>query len=87
MLVANDVLTLSSCVHAAMAMLYPFAWQHVFIPLLPADMLEYASAPMPFVIGVRTSMEPSRNGVEGVRARGMGSMLGLRVPRRAEQRV
>lgn len=52
MLVAEDVLTLSSCVHAAMAILYPFAWQHVFIPLLPTDMLEYASAPMPFVIGV-----------------------------------
>lgn len=55
MLVAEDVLTLSSCVHAAMAILYPFAWQHVFIPLLPTDMLEYASAPMPFVIGVCAS--------------------------------
>ncbi|CAN0404227.1 unnamed protein product, partial [Hapterophycus canaliculatus] len=52
LLVAEDVRTLSSCVHALMAMLYPFSWQHVFIPLLPADMLEYVSAPMPFVIGV-----------------------------------
>lgn len=49
---ADDVRTLSSCVHAASAMLYPFAWQHVFIPLLPSDMLEYVTAPMPFVIGV-----------------------------------
>ncbi|CAM9229286.1 unnamed protein product, partial [Ectocarpus sp. 12 AP-2014] len=55
LLVADKVRTLSCCVHAAMAMLYPFAWQHVFIPLLPTDMLEYVSAPMPFVIGVRTS--------------------------------
>ncbi|CAM9745995.1 unnamed protein product, partial [Ectocarpus fasciculatus] len=55
LLVADEVRTLSCCVHAAMAMLYPFAWQHVFIPLLPTDMLEYVSAPMPFVIGVRTS--------------------------------
>ncbi|CAN0042323.1 unnamed protein product, partial [Scytosiphon promiscuus] len=54
LLVAEDVRTLSTCVHALMAMLYPFSWQHVFIPLLPADMLEYVSAPMPFVIGVRT---------------------------------
>ncbi|CAN0556442.1 unnamed protein product, partial [Ectocarpus sp. 12 AP-2014] len=52
LLVADKVRTLSCCVHAAMAMLYPFAWQHVFIPLLPTDMLEYVSAPMPFVIGV-----------------------------------
>ena len=56
-LVAENVLTLSSCVHAAMAILYPFAWQHVFIPLLPTDMLEYASAPMPFVIGVSTAQD------------------------------
>lgn len=53
LLVAEDVRTLSACVHAASAILYPFAWQHVYIPLLPTPMLEYVSAPMPFIIGVR----------------------------------
>ncbi|CAN0428315.1 unnamed protein product, partial [Ascophyllum nodosum] len=55
LLVAEDVRTLSACVHAASAILYPFAWQHVYVPLLPTSMLAYVSAPMPFVIGVRYS--------------------------------
>lgn len=52
MFVAEDLTTLSECVHAATTVLYPFAWQHVLVPMLPTDMLEYVSAPMPFIIGV-----------------------------------
>jgi hypothetical protein len=28
--------------------LYPFSWQHVFIPVLPASLLSFCCAPMPF---------------------------------------
>ena len=27
-------------------------WQHIFIPVLPKHLIEYLSAPMPFLIGV-----------------------------------
>jgi hypothetical protein len=27
-------------------------WQHIFIPVLPNHLIDYLSAPMPFLIGV-----------------------------------
>ncbi|XP_049547868.1 uncharacterized protein LOC125959118 isoform X2 [Anopheles darlingi] len=43
---------LSSCVQAANAFLYPMVWQHIFIPVLPMQMVDILGAPMPFLIGV-----------------------------------
>ncbi|KAL6042658.1 Suppression of tumorigenicity 5 [Balamuthia mandrillaris] len=56
--VADGVSTLSACVQAMVALLYPFSWQHVFIPVLPRSMLTYCCAPMPFVVGVLRSAVP-----------------------------
>jgi len=47
---------LSDCSHAALAMLFPFTWQHIFIPIIPQSLINYCCAPMPFVIGVHSSM-------------------------------
>ncbi|XP_067126437.1 DENN domain-containing protein 1B-like isoform X2 [Centruroides vittatus] len=46
---------LSACVQAANALIYPMHWQHIFIPVLPNHLLDYLSAPMPFLIGVPLS--------------------------------
>jgi hypothetical protein len=35
-LVSADPDKASAAAHAAAAMLYPFRWQHIFLPLLPA---------------------------------------------------
>ncbi len=43
---------LSACVQAANSLIYPMHWQHIFIPVLPHHLLDYLSAPMPFLIGV-----------------------------------
>lgn len=43
---------LTQTIHALGALLYPFHWQHVYIPILPPDMLDVCAAPMPFIIGV-----------------------------------
>eukprot|EP00595_Chromulina_sp_UTEXLB2642_P001967 CAMPEP_0196766324 /NCGR_PEP_ID=MMETSP1095-20130614/22859_1 /TAXON_ID=96789 ORGANISM="Chromulina nebulosa, Strain UTEXLB2642" /NCGR_SAMPLE_ID=MMETSP1095 /ASSEMBLY_ACC=CAM_ASM_000446 /LENGTH=235 /DNA_ID=CAMNT_0042127807 /DNA_START=458 /DNA_END=1162 /DNA_ORIENTATION=+ len=51
--IADDVDRLSSSVLAAASMLHPFSWQHIFIPLLPTRLLDFAAAPMPYLIGVR----------------------------------
>lgn len=33
-----------------------FAWHHIFIPVLPLSLVDYCSAPMPFVIGLHSSL-------------------------------
>ncbi|XP_034458634.1 DENN domain-containing protein 1A isoform X5 [Hippoglossus hippoglossus] len=48
--------TLTACVHGSAAMLYPMHWQHVYIPVLPQHLLDYCCAPMPYLIGVHSSM-------------------------------
>uniref|UniRef100_S4RUS8 UDENN domain-containing protein n=1 Tax=Petromyzon marinus TaxID=7757 RepID=S4RUS8_PETMA len=53
---SSKISTLSSCIHALALLLYPMSWQHVYIPLLPPHLLEYCSAPMPFLIGVHSSL-------------------------------
>ena len=43
---------LTSCIQAANSLLYPMSWQHIYIPVLPKHLIEYLSAPMPYLIGV-----------------------------------
>uniref|UniRef100_H3CZX5 DENN domain containing 2C n=1 Tax=Tetraodon nigroviridis TaxID=99883 RepID=H3CZX5_TETNG len=51
-LIADKLSVLSRCCHAVLALLYPFTWQHTFIPVLPASMLDVSCSPTPFLIGV-----------------------------------
>jgi hypothetical protein len=39
-------------VGAAVALLYPFEWQHVLVPILPKKLLDMACAPIPFLLGI-----------------------------------
>ncbi|XP_078453390.1 DENN domain-containing protein 2B-like [Lampetra planeri] len=55
---ADKLSTLSKCGHAAAALLYPFAWQHTYVPVLPASMLDIACSPTPFLMGVLSSTLP-----------------------------
>jgi hypothetical protein len=59
--IASTLDVLSECIHAAIELLYPFSWQHIFIPVLPKSLLSYACAPMPFVVGVRSDMADELN--------------------------
>ncbi|XP_045127186.1 myotubularin-related protein 13-like isoform X7 [Portunus trituberculatus] len=43
-----------SC-HALEALLYPFKYSHVYIPILPASLVEVLSTPTPFIMGVHSS--------------------------------
>jgi DENN domain-containing protein 2 len=49
---------LSDCAHALESLLYPFAWQHIYVPILVPKMIDYVCAPMPFLIGMHISMLP-----------------------------
>ncbi|KAK9829376.1 hypothetical protein WJX72_005465 [[Myrmecia] bisecta] len=57
-LTARDTDTVSACVHAAAALLYPFRWQHIYLPLLPYALKDYLTAPMPFLVGLPAHMLP-----------------------------
>ncbi|XP_062999812.1 DENN domain-containing protein 2C isoform X2 [Elgaria multicarinata webbii] len=50
--VADNLSTLSKCGHAVVATLYPFTWQHTYIPVLPASMIDIVCSPTPFLIGI-----------------------------------
>ncbi|XP_030649572.1 DENN domain-containing protein 2B isoform X1 [Chanos chanos] len=56
--VADKLSTLSSCVHAVVALLYPFSWQHTFIPVLPSSMVDIVCCPTPFLVGLLSSSLP-----------------------------
>ncbi|XP_023687100.2 DENN domain-containing protein 2C isoform X1 [Paramormyrops kingsleyae] len=56
--IADKLSTLSHCAHAALALLYPFTWQHTFVPVLPANMLDICCSPTPFLMGVLFSSLP-----------------------------
>ncbi|CAG5115542.1 unnamed protein product, partial [Candidula unifasciata] len=47
---------LTSCIHAAETLLYPMHWQHLYIPVLPAHLIDYISAPMPYLIGIHSTL-------------------------------
>ncbi|XP_067634038.1 DENN domain-containing protein 1A-like [Eurosta solidaginis] len=46
----------SACIQAVNALLYPMEWQHIFIPILPAQLRDYLMGPMPYLIGVPLSI-------------------------------
>uniref|UniRef100_UPI0037E7F70A DENN domain-containing protein 2C n=1 Tax=Semicossyphus pulcher TaxID=241346 RepID=UPI0037E7F70A len=56
--IADKLSVLSRCGHAVLALLYPFTWQHTFVPVLPASMLDISCSPTPFLIGVQSPCLP-----------------------------
>jgi hypothetical protein len=56
LVVSNDLHRLSASIFALLALLRPFAWQHIFIPILSNNLLSYCCAPMPFLIGIHASL-------------------------------
>eukprot|EP01087_Luapelamoeba_hula_P017058 TRINITY_DN5339_c0_g1_i2.p1 TRINITY_DN5339_c0_g1~~TRINITY_DN5339_c0_g1_i2.p1 ORF type:complete len:1275 (+),score=186.31 TRINITY_DN5339_c0_g1_i2:94-3825(+) len=57
--IADKLETLTASVQAAVALLYPFTWQHVLVPVLPASLLSFCCAPVPFVCGILRSSIPA----------------------------
>jgi hypothetical protein len=49
---SRDISLLSSVTHACIALIYPFSWQHIFIPVLPKSLIDYVCSPVPFLVGV-----------------------------------
>jgi hypothetical protein len=40
------------------ALLYPFHWVHVYLPVVPSPLLDLMEAPVPFMLGTHTNWLP-----------------------------
>ncbi|XP_069674606.1 DENN domain-containing protein 5B isoform X2 [Periplaneta americana] len=63
-LLEHQVLLCSSDYHRLMlvaesvtALLFPFSWQHVYVPILPSSLQHFLDAPVPFVMGLHSCSE------------------------------
>ncbi|EFJ50722.1 hypothetical protein VOLCADRAFT_120590 [Volvox carteri f. nagariensis] len=56
--VARSRDTVTAAVQAAQALIYPFRWHHIYLPILPRYLVDYLSAPMPFLVGLTQEMLP-----------------------------
>ncbi|KAH9499652.1 DENN domain-containing protein 1A [Bulinus truncatus] len=55
-MISKKLSRLTASIHAAESMLYPMHWQHLYIPILPSHLIDYISAPMPYLIGVHKNL-------------------------------
>ncbi|XP_036390092.1 DENN domain-containing protein 2D-like [Megalops cyprinoides] len=51
--IAEELSTLSQVINAVAALLYPFTWQHTFIPIVPEILIDVVMAPTPYLLGVQ----------------------------------
>lgn len=51
---------------ALQTMLYPFAWQHTFISVLPSNLVDVLNAPTPYLIGALTTACENFTDIEDV---------------------
>lgn len=65
------------------ALLFPFQWQHVYVPILPASLLQFLDAPVPYLMGLqskggadRSKLELPQEVMQGMSGR---AVLGTRV--------
>ena len=58
------------------ALLYPFSWQHTFIPVLPASMIDIVCCPTPFLVGLLSSSLPTLKELPVEEVGHLGSPLG-----------
>ena len=56
--ISSSYNVLVSVMETFIALLFPFSWQCVYMPLLPRALLDYTSAPVPFMAGIHSSCLP-----------------------------
>eukprot|EP00040_Diaphanoeca_grandis_P027143 m.153825 g.153825 ORF g.153825 m.153825 type:complete len:1339 (+) comp30853_c0_seq1:194-4210(+) len=53
--ISDDLGVASGCVLGMERLCHPISWEGVFIPIMPNHLLDYCTAPMPFLVGVHSS--------------------------------
>jgi hypothetical protein len=65
-MISEDLVRLSTCMYSICSLVFPFAWQNIFVPIIPEMFLDYCTAPMPFIVGVHTSLMPQVERIPGI---------------------
>ncbi|KAA0723755.1 DENN domain-containing protein 5A [Triplophysa tibetana] len=55
------LMTVAECITALM---FPFQWQHVYVPILPASLLHFLDAPVPYLMGLHSNGQDDRTKLE-----------------------
>ncbi|KAB2066856.1 hypothetical protein ES319_A09G187000v1 [Gossypium barbadense] len=63
---SNKYSLLSLASEAICHLIYPFRWQHVYIPLLFFSGVDYIDAPTPYMMGLHSGVDTSNLGMDGV---------------------
>lgn len=74
LMVSSSPTRLAQCARSALSLLAQglLNWQHIFIPVLPPHLFQYLAAPVPYLIGMLTSLMPR---LDQARADGLGEMI------------
>ncbi|KAM6306900.1 LOW QUALITY PROTEIN: DENN domain-containing protein 5B-like [Podargus strigoides] len=54
LLYSQDYQRLMTVVEGITTLLFPFQWQHVYVPILPASLLHFLDAPVPYLMGLQS---------------------------------
>ena len=54
--ISSQLSLLTSAAEAITSLIYPLHWVHVYVPVLPLPLIGILAAPLPFIVGILTSM-------------------------------
>ncbi|XP_058481012.1 DENN domain-containing protein 5B isoform X1 [Solea solea] len=62
LLYSQDYQRLMTVAEGITTLLFPFQWQHVYVPILPASLLHFLDAPVPYLMGLQSTenTDPSK---------------------------
>ncbi|XP_012590606.1 PREDICTED: DENN domain-containing protein 5B [Condylura cristata] len=64
LLYSQDYQRLMTVAEGVTALLFPFQWQHVYVPILPASLLHFLDAPVPYLMGLQSKEGTDRSKLE-----------------------
>uniref|UniRef100_A0A8C6X018 DENN/MADD domain containing 5B n=1 Tax=Neogobius melanostomus TaxID=47308 RepID=A0A8C6X018_9GOBI len=64
LLFSQDVQRLMTVAEGLSTLLFPFQWQHVYVPILPASLRHFLDAPVPYLMGLQSREGADRRALE-----------------------
>ncbi|KAM5299269.1 DENN domain-containing protein 5B isoform 2-T2 [Ctenodactylus gundi] len=64
LLYSQDYQRLMTVAEGITSLLFPFQWQHVYVPILPASLLHFLDAPVPYLMGLQSKEGTDRSKLE-----------------------
>ncbi|KAK1906432.1 DENN domain containing protein 5B [Dissostichus eleginoides] len=64
LLYSHDYQRLMTVAEGITTLLFPFQWQHVYVPILPASLLHFLDAPVPYLMGLQSKEGTDRSTLE-----------------------